>query len=143
MAIKSYRDLDVWKLAVETVAEVYRLASRFPKQEVYGLTSQVQRAAVSVAANIAEGHARESTKEFLHHLSIARGSLAELETLLTVAEKLRYCTGLDTSSLFGRCDRVSRMLSGLRARLKERTPPAEKRFRASAVPRPSPPAPRP
>jgi len=91
----------------------------FP-HEVYGIRSQIQRAAVSIPANIAEGHARSSTREFLHHLSIARGSLAELETLLTLAEELKYCQPVEIAGVLRRCEEVSRMLSGLRRRLKER-----------------------
>jgi four helix bundle protein len=84
------------------------------------MRSQVQRAAVSIPANIAEGHARSSTREFLHHLSIARGSLAELETLLTLAEQLEYCQPTEVRETLQRCDEISRMLSGLRKRLKDR-----------------------
>ena len=82
MAINSFRDLRVWQAGMELVEQVYLLTKSFPKQEIYGLTSQIQRAAVSVPSNIAEGHTREHSKEFLHHLSIAQASLAELETQL-------------------------------------------------------------
>lgn len=75
-----YRELKVWRLAMELAEEIYKLCTEFPKHEVYGLTSQLQRAAVSVPSNIAEGQARNSSKEFNHFLGIARGSLAELET---------------------------------------------------------------
>lgn len=100
--------------------ELYALTKDLPSYELYGMRSQVQRAAVSIPANIAEGHARSSTKEFLHHLSIARGSLAELETLLRLAEQLDYCQPTEIREILQRCDEVSRMLSGLRKRLKER-----------------------
>ncbi len=78
--VKSYRDLRVWQAAMNLVEQVYRLTRAFPKQETYGLSSQMQRAAVSIPSNIAEGHTREHLKEYLHHLSIAQASLAELET---------------------------------------------------------------
>ena len=80
MEIKSYRDLRVWQAGMDLVVRVYRLTQGFPTHELYGLTSQMRRAAVSIPSNIAEGHTRESSKEYLHHLSIAQGSLAELET---------------------------------------------------------------
>lgn len=120
MTVSSYRDLQVWKTAMEVAKHVYRLAAAFPRHEVYGLTSQIQRAAVSIPANIAEGHARESTKEFLHPLSIARGSLAELETLTVLAEDLGYCPQGDTRSILSQCAEVSRMLAGLRRSLRQR-----------------------
>jgi four helix bundle protein len=113
-AVNSYRDLIVWKKGMELAGQVYRLTQKFPKQEMYGLISQLQRAAVSIPANIAEGHARNSTKEFLHHLSIARGSLAELETLLLLAEQLHYCKEDEARLALRHCDEVSRILSGLR-----------------------------
>ena len=96
MKLKSFRDLRVWQLAMELVEITYRLTKNFPKNEMYGLTSQIQRAAVSVPSNIAEGHTREHTREFLHHLSIAQASLAELDTQLEIAARLNY---LETSEL--------------------------------------------
>ena len=96
MRLNSFRDLRVWQLSMELVEIIYRLTQNFPKHEIYGLTSQIQRAAVSVPSNIAEGHTREHTKEFLHHLSIAQASLAELETQLEIAARLNY---LETSEL--------------------------------------------
>jgi four helix bundle protein len=90
MKLKSFRDLRVWQLALELVVIIYRSTKNFPKHEIYGLTSQIQRAAVSVPSNIAEGHTREHTREFLHHLSMAQASLAELETQLEIAVRLNY-----------------------------------------------------
>jgi len=90
MRLTSFRDLRVWQLSMELVEIIYRLTQNFPKHEIYGLTSQIQRAAVSVPSNIAEGHTREHTREFLHHLSIAQASLAELETQLEIALRLNY-----------------------------------------------------
>jgi four helix bundle protein len=120
VGVSSCRDLTVWKTSMELARGIYALTRDFPAREACGLTSQVQRAAVSIPANIAEGHARSSTKEFLHHLSIARGSLAELETLLLLAVQLDYCGPTGTKEIRQQCDEVSRMLSGLRKRLKER-----------------------
>jgi four helix bundle protein len=114
MSVNCYRELEVWQLGINLTKRVYELTRTFPKHEMYSLCNQMQRAAVSVPANIAEGHARSSTKEFLYHLSVARGSLAELETMLTIAEELEYCQPLSTSAILQVCDRVSRMMAGLR-----------------------------
>src|ERR1700733_6566376 len=86
----SFRDLDVWHLGVELAETVYRITARFPKAELFCLTSQMRRAAVSIPSNIAEGRARDSSREFLHFLSISRGSLAELDTQLELAIRLDY-----------------------------------------------------
>jgi four helix bundle protein len=120
MPINSFRDLVVWKMSMDLVKNVYEITKKFPKQEMYGLTNQIQRAAISIPANIAEGHARSSTKEFLHHLSFARGSLAELETLLTLAQDLDFCQAKETAEFVHQCEQISRMLSGLRNRLKQK-----------------------
>jgi four helix bundle protein len=88
--VKSFRDLRIWQRAMDLVPEIYSFAQRLPGHERFGLADQMRRAAVSIPANIAEGHSRRYTKEFIHHLSIARGSLAELHTLLLLAEKLQY-----------------------------------------------------
>ncbi|MGH8407485.1 MAG: four helix bundle protein, partial [Pseudomonas sp.] len=92
MPINSFRDLRVWQLGMNLVEQVYRLTQVFPKHEMYGLTSQMQRAAISIPSNIAEGHTREHSKEYFHHLSIAQASLAELETQLEIAVRLKYCS---------------------------------------------------
>src|SRR6202451_4556385 len=88
--VKSFRDLDVWHLGVELAETVYRVTARFPKSELFALSSQMRRAAVSIPSNIAEGRARNSTREFLYFLSVSRGSLAELETQLELAIRLDY-----------------------------------------------------
>jgi len=92
MGVKSYRDLETWQVSMDLVAEVYRVTKLFPRDEIYGLTNQLRRAAVSVPSNIAEGQGRDSTKEFLHHLSMAHGSLCEVETQLLIAQGLEYLT---------------------------------------------------
>src|SRR5204862_5873354 len=88
--MKSFRDLRVWMAAMDLVEDVYLLTQDFPKHELYALASQIQRAAVSIPSNIAEGHTREHLKEYLHHLSMAQASLAELETQLEIAVRLKY-----------------------------------------------------
>lgn len=90
MSVADFRDLSVWQLAMDLAESVYHLTLRYPKSEIYGLSSQLQRAAVSIPSNIAEGHARDSTKEFLRFLSVAQGSLAELETQLILSGRLNY-----------------------------------------------------
>ena len=90
--MKSFRELRIWQAAMDLVEKVYLLTRSVPKQETYGLTSQLQRAAVSIPSNIAEGHTREHLKEYLHHLSMAQASLAELETQLEIALRLKYLT---------------------------------------------------
>lgn len=122
MTVKSYRDLDVWQKAVDLVVDCYALTERFPRQEVCGLTSQMQRAAVSVPANTAEGQGRSSRKEFLHHLSIAHGSLAELETHLEIATRLGYVQAADLEPFLSKAASVGRMLNGLRRALKATNP---------------------
>jgi four helix bundle protein len=113
MALKSYRELETWQIAMELVAEVYRVTKLFPKEEIYGLTNQLRRAAVSVPSNIAEGQGRDSTKEFLHHLSMAHGSLCELETQLLIAQRLEYLTQEDTNRLALLAASVGRLINGL------------------------------
>lgn len=116
--IKSYRDLETWQIAMDLVAEVYRVTKLFPRDETYGLTSQLRRAAVSVPSNIAEGQGRDSTKEFLHHLSIAHGSLCEVETQLLVAQTLGYLKQEDAESLANLSASVGRLINGLSRSLK-------------------------
>jgi four helix bundle protein len=120
MVGQNFRGLKVWQLGMQLAEDIYRLSRDFPKQEIYGLTSQIQRAAVSIPANIAEGHARASTKDFLRYLAIAQGSLAELETHLLLAERLNYLTPAQTGPIFHQCSEEARMLRGLRASLHRR-----------------------
>lgn len=113
MSIRSYRDLEVWQKAMDFVVACYQAAERFPKTEVYGLASQLQRAAVSIPANIAEGQGRSHTKEFLNHLSIAYGSLLEAETHLQIAARLHYLENSSLQSLLEKSAEIGRMLNGL------------------------------
>jgi four helix bundle protein len=114
MAISSFRDLRVWQAGMELVEQVYLLTQSFPKQEIYGLSSQIQRAAVSVPSNIAEGHTREHSKEFLHHLSIAQASLAELETQLEIATRLKYILPEQLEQILQRTASLGKQLYALR-----------------------------
>lgn len=116
--VRGFRELKVWQLAMEIAAHVYRLTASFPRHELYGLASQLQRAAVSVPSNIAEGNKRESTKEYLYHISVAAGSLAELETQLLLAAKLNYASEEETEKLLVHADELARMLIGLRRSLR-------------------------
>jgi four helix bundle protein len=117
MLVASHRDLIVWQKAMELVVACYRVTARFSKSELYGLTSQLQRAAVSVPANIAEGKGRGATGAYLNHLSIAAGSLAELDTHIGVAERLGYIRQTDSQTLTSQLEEVGRILTGLRKSL--------------------------
>src|SRR5271169_6604248 len=108
--IKSYRDLKVWERAMELVTESYKLTKLLARTEIYGLCSQIQRSAVSIPANIAEGHGREHLGDYLRHLSIASGSLAELETHFLIAIQLAYVTREQTATAMSMASEVGRML---------------------------------
>jgi four helix bundle protein len=118
--VKSFRDLRVWRSAMELVPVVYQLVKLLPREERFALADQMRRAAISVPANIAEGHARRYTKEYLQHLSIARGSLAELHTLLLLAEKLGYVRSQQVRPLEQALQDVRMPLAGLMTRLEEK-----------------------
>ena len=104
--IKSYRNLLIWQKSMDLVVASHEVAKKLPHHEAYGLTAQIQRAAVSVPANLAEGHGRKHTGDYIHHLSIARGSLVELETHLLIAERLRYLQKLDVQPLLAATDEI-------------------------------------
>lgn len=104
---------------MDVAERIYLLVRNFPKQEEYRVTAQIIRAAVSIPANIAEGHARATRKDYAHFISIARGSAAELETLLLLAARAKFATEDQITPLLGDVERVSRMLNRLHARLKE------------------------
>jgi four helix bundle protein len=120
MALQSFRDLEVWKVAMDLAAECYRVTKPFPKDELFGITSQIRRAAVSIPANIAEGQGRDHTKEFLNHLSIARGSLMELQTHLLLCQWVGLIQESDLQQVMPLCERVSMMLSRLRQALEKK-----------------------
>jgi len=117
---RSYQDLEVWTKSIEWVEQVYRASSEFPAEERYGLTSQVRRAAVSVASNIAEGAARSGTGEYLQSLSVASGSLAETETQLIIANRLGLLETPDLQRLLALATDISKMLGGLKRSLRSR-----------------------
>ena len=118
--VRSYRDLVVWQQAIELTKCVYQLTESFPKSECYGLTSQLQRSAVSIPSNIAEGHARGSTKEYLYHLSVAMGSLAELETQIIIASELNYISSSRIVSILELSAELGRKLRNLQKSLKNK-----------------------
>jgi four helix bundle protein len=109
----TYMDLEVWRAAMDLVTRVYPLSRRFPKEGMYGLTSQPRRAAISVPSNIAEGKGRTSDRELTQFLCHARGSLFEIETQLQIAERLTYATKEEIEPLRGEAVRVGQMLNGL------------------------------
>jgi four helix bundle protein len=116
--IKSYRDLNVWRRAVELAELVYRETKGFPREETYGMTSQIRRASVSVAANIAEGHGRNTKGEYVQFLGIAKGSLSELETLIILSGKMNLLASNTSDLMLKICEEVSKMLIGLIKALK-------------------------
>src|SRR6266446_9707604 len=99
MAVKRYTDLVAWQKAMDLVEQVYKLTKSFPREELYGLTSQLRRAAISIPSNIAEGHCRNGSREFVHHLSIALGSLGETETQIMIAQRLGYIAAGDVTGV--------------------------------------------
>lgn len=121
--IQSYRDLQVWQKATDLVVECYRLTKHLPKSETYGLASQIQRAAVSVPANIAEGHGRDHLGDYLHHLSVANGSLMELETHLLITNRLGYLQEDQLAPVRNLTAEVGRMLAALTRSRKKKLHP--------------------
>jgi four helix bundle protein len=111
--VKNYRELVAWQKAMDLVTMVYDVTQHWPKTEVYGLTNQIRRAAVSIPSNIAEGQGRASTKEFLHHLNMARGSLLEVETQLLIAQRLGYTAPEAATQLLAGTAEAGRLLNGL------------------------------
>ena len=118
--MRSHHNLDAWKKSVDFVVEIYRATETFPKEEKFGLTSQIRRAAVSIPANIAEGAARKSDKEFLQFLSIAQGSASEVDTEILIAHRLGYLAKQDFESLVASLDDIGLMLTGLSNHLKRK-----------------------
>ena len=117
---KGYRDLIAWQKAMELIEPVYLLVKHLPVEERYELSSQIRRAVISVPANIAEGQARQHAKEFLQFLSMARGSLAELDTLLLAAQRLEYLTAMQVAPVEERITELRRILQGLMSSVQQR-----------------------
>jgi four helix bundle protein len=113
MMVQSYKDLDVWQRSMDLVEAVYALTKQFPKEELYTLTSQIRRAAISVPSNIAEGRSKRATRDFMRFIHISYGSMAELETQLMIAERLSYISHDKLSPLVEEIGDIGRMLNGL------------------------------
>ena len=114
--MNSYKDQVVWQKAIDLTIEIYSLTNLFPKEEMYGLVSQIRRSAVSIPSNIAEGQARKYHQQFSHFLSIAQGSLAELETQIIIAMKLGYIAG-EQKDLFDMMHSIGKMITRLKQNL--------------------------
>jgi len=118
--IRSYRDLEVWRRSIKMVVRVYQVVKGFPKAELYGLSDQMKRSAVSIPSNIAEGWGRNYTQEYLRHLAIASGSLAELETQLEIARELEFLAVEEWASITEELTQIGRMLTSLRQSVSRR-----------------------
>ena len=118
--VSHFRELHVWQRGMDLVETVYRVSAAFPKSELYGLTGQVRRAAVSVPSNIAEGHTRASTKEYLNHVSMAQASLAEVETQMEIASRLGYLASTELSLVLEQAAVLGKQLYALRNALAKR-----------------------
>ena len=111
--VKSYQDLDVWKVSMSLAESLYRITSKFPPSELYGMTSQIRRASVSIPANIAEGYGRESTAYFIQFLRVSQGSTKELETHLMLALRVELLSAEQAKPMLAETDRIARMLRNL------------------------------
>jgi len=120
--ILSYKDLIVWQKGMTLAEQVYLITAGYPKSELYSLTDQMRRAAVSIVSNIAEGKGRESKQEYLHFLAISQGSLTELETQILLSIRLRYLSEIDAETPLSLCDEIGRMLNTMRTQLKASSP---------------------
>lgn len=116
--ITSYKQLKIWQFGIEAVKEVYALVGTFPKEELYGLTSQMKRAVISIPSNIAEGFKRFHNKEYRQFLFIALGSIAELETQLIIANELSFISKEKLNSISDKLEQISKMISSLMKKLK-------------------------
>jgi four helix bundle protein len=119
----TYRDLDAWKQGMDLVEACYKTSASFPRSEAYGLTSQLRRASISIPANLAEGHARRTTRAYLNHVSIALGSQAELETCIELAQRLHFLTPAASEPLLDAARSVGRLLYGLYRALERKSAP--------------------
>ena len=119
--IKNFRDLKIWQRGVQLVEDIYQNTKNFPKEEVYGLTGQIRRAAVSIPSNIAEGFGRFHNKEYAQFLFTALGSCSEVITQLTIAQRLGFIKNNDAENLIGEAEQISKMIMGLVKKLRENT----------------------
>lgn len=115
--IKDFKDLFLWQRAMDLVVEVYDLVKKLPKEELFALSDQIRRAVISIPSNIAEGQGRNSSKEFIHFLSIAKGSMAELETQLLLCVRINYLKELEIEKAMSLVEEVGKMLHSLQKRL--------------------------
>jgi|APFre7841882630_1041343.scaffolds.fasta_scaffold56029_2 four helix bundle protein len=111
--IKSFRDLNIWQKGIDLVKDIYKETQNFPRQEIYGLTNQIRRAAISIPSNIAEGHIRQHRAEFRQFLSVALGSLAELETQIVISRELNYISTEKSLNLIDQMGSIGKMIRGL------------------------------
>lgn len=118
MPVRSYRDLVVWQKSMDLVVAVYEVTAAMPKEELYGLTNQMRRAAVSIPSNVAEGQGRKNDRELLRFLGISQGSLCELETQLTLAERLSFLKSQKLTPVFQRATEVAKLAAAFSAKLK-------------------------
>ena len=112
-AVRSYRDLRVWAEGMDLAVACYELVKSFPREEAYGISSQIRRASVSIPANVAEGRGRESSGEFVHFLRIAQGSLKELETHLILSSRVELTTAEEVRPVLEKCEAIGKMLRAL------------------------------
>jgi four helix bundle protein len=126
--INSYRELRVWQEAMAVARACYMLTKQFPREEAYGMTAQIRRSAVSIAANIAEGHGRENTGSFIQFLRIAQGSLKELETHILLAEQVQIARSSSSEPILTQCESLGKMLRSLIRSLQNKTVRASEKF---------------
>jgi four helix bundle protein len=120
MSISRFRELKAWQLGMDLTERVYLLTDSFPKSEIYGLSSQIRRCAVSIPSNLAEGHGRTSAKEFLQFIAIAYGSICELETQILLSHRLRYLDKSNLETISALLTETSKTIRGLQKAIRER-----------------------
>ena len=130
--MKTHMDLDVWKLSIEVVKDIYEITKSFPKEEVFGLTSQIKKAAISIPSNIAEGASRQTNKEFIQFLYISLGSASELETQLIIARELGFIDVDNMEIINGKIENIKKMITGLinykKSKINEQFPNSKSRI---------------
>ena len=120
MSVENFKDLKIWQFGMDIAEQCYKLTQHFPKSELYGLTSQIRRASVSIPANIAEGYGREYRNDYVRFLRMAQGSLKELETHLLLAERIDFTTSEAIVPILKKCDECGRMTRALIRKLQEK-----------------------